>query len=198
MLLPLCHCHRKKKHIRTARISYEFWQQQYIGIRFVPYLLCVDGSLKGGQDSSPLPPLASLAWHHGPDNRWHLSAGFEGLLIFTDMQSVRLLFRLRAREIKCSGENPFIRDSLSAAPHMEPHPSPFASYLRPISLAKTGSVCPLLGCAIAWDARARTGKVCFHKVLHLVNSSEGTIKPHLIYWRLWLINIFHLVLLIYH
>lgn len=85
------------------------------------------------QKNSPLYQIGSLAWHHVRHNRWHLSAGFEGLLIFTDMQSVRLLFRLRAREIKCPGENPFIRDSLSAALHMEPHPSPFAEYLWPIS-----------------------------------------------------------------
>lgn len=60
------------------------------------------------------------------------------------MQSARLLFRLRAREIKCPGENPFIRDSLSAALHMEPHPSPFAQYLWPDPLAKTSSESPLL------------------------------------------------------
>lgn len=39
-------------------------------------------------------------------------------LIFTDMQSARLLFGLRVREIKCTGENPFIRTSLSAALQM--------------------------------------------------------------------------------
>lgn len=145
---------------------------QGFGGRAVLYLLCVDGCLKREQDFSffPLPSsdsisntqrnsalhqIGSLAWHHVRHNRWHLSAGFEGLLIFTDMQSVRLLFRLRASEIKCPGENPFIRDSLSAALHMEVHPSPFALYLWPISPVKTSSESPLLagrsGC---------TGKRC--------------------------------------
>lgn len=67
-------------------------------------------------------------------------------LIFTDMQSVRLPFRRRASGIKCPGEKPFIRNSLSAAPHAEPHPSPFAEYLRPISPAKSGSVSPQSRC----------------------------------------------------
>lgn len=85
----------------------------------------------------------------------------EGLLIFTDMQSVRLLFRLRAREIKCPGENPFIRGGLSAAPHIDSHPSPFSLYLRPISLAKTTSVSSRRVYAGEKKANVTGGKVCF-------------------------------------
>lgn len=48
--------------------------------------------------NSPLCLFDSLIWFSLWHNRWHLSAGFMGLLICTGMQSVRLLFGPRAKD----------------------------------------------------------------------------------------------------
>lgn len=143
----ICHGALAPEPYCTCSLLMDVWKENRISLFFsLP-----SDSISNTHSNSPLYQIGSLAWHHVRHNRWHLSAGFEGLLIFTDMQSVRLLFRLRAREIKCPGEKPFIRDSLSAALHMEPHPSPFAWYLWPISLAGTIAEPLLLGCTTEWS-----------------------------------------------
>lgn len=72
----------KPQSYYTCSVLMDVWKESKI----------LPNSISSTQRNSPLHQIGSLAWHHVQHNRWHLSAGFEGLLIFTDMQSVRLLF----------------------------------------------------------------------------------------------------------